>query len=657
MRPPDDPEQSFADLNDPAHAAAGSGPGFKPNAEPLVWVRTGKGKNRWTYVPEGDKNFGKGKGVALPKSEADARNFAPAGQTSQPVPITQRTGANGRPVSPRAPAARKVRRLPAQPPKIHRRSRKPASARTSTRTRPTTSTSIRASSELLRRARLERAGRRLDHRTHRVRCQGTPDPRQDFPRRCDNPRCREGGEAFARQLAAGACKGARSERAAGAAARLRRSGNRCGHSEGGGQWRRAYPSGSHRTVGQRQAFNHDQSSRDVARRSGVSAALAERRGRARRKARAGRRMIDHLDLLLFRLFRWRIDVAVGRHAGALSAARRGLAQAWCRRSPTSPAIPANSLNVYLADLRENRKLRSNERERTTVGQDVFETPPARRVDCHYLISAWSPVAVSTAIDPTLDEHALLAEAARVLGAHDELDPVAIYAATRTRLRRFRCRRRSPTSASRSRCCRSKAFPKLARVLGNDGRERTLEAVRLRGDHGGAEGSAGARRPDGDDDDHAHAAARRARVDGDALSHRRHGARRAPTPTPVPLAWVELHDAADVLRHDHARRCARPLRVRRRARRRCHCVHAWRAAVTVFTAAPPQRRSNVAGACDRRAGADRQLRHASSETKEIAMAVQVSYPGVYIEEFAPGAPIQGVGTEHRGVHRRRRRRRR
>lgn len=26
-----------------------------------------------------------------------------------------------------------------------------------------------------------------------------------------------------------------------------------------------------------------------------------------------------------------------------------------------------------------------------------------------------------------------------------------------------------------------------------------------------------------------------------------------------------------------------------------------------------------------------------------MAVQVSYPGVYIEEFAPAPPIQGVGT--------------
>ena len=26
-----------------------------------------------------------------------------------------------------------------------------------------------------------------------------------------------------------------------------------------------------------------------------------------------------------------------------------------------------------------------------------------------------------------------------------------------------------------------------------------------------------------------------------------------------------------------------------------------------------------------------------------MAVQVSYPGVYIDEFAPGAPIEGIGT--------------
>ena len=88
----------------------------------------------------------------------------------------------------------------------------------------------------------------------------------------------------------------------------------------------------------------------------------------------------------------------------------------------------NTLNVYLADLRENRRLRSNERERHQLGADVFETPPPRKVDCHYLISAWSPVPVSLAIDPTPDEHALLAEVTRVLGAADELDVDAVYAA-------------------------------------------------------------------------------------------------------------------------------------------------------------------------------------------------------------------------------------
>lgn len=140
-------------------------------------------------------------------------------------------------------------------------------------------------------------------------------------------------------------------------------------------------------------------------------------------------MIDHADLLLFRLFRWRID--------ALSADTQVRFQPpdddWRMAVPGITDIngnPAGSLNVYLADVRENRKLRSNERERTTVDSDVFETPPARRVDCHYLISAWSPVAVSPMTEPAIDEHALLAEAALVLGRADPLDPVSICAATR-----------------------------------------------------------------------------------------------------------------------------------------------------------------------------------------------------------------------------------
>lgn len=140
-------------------------------------------------------------------------------------------------------------------------------------------------------------------------------------------------------------------------------------------------------------------------------------------------MIDHADLLLFRLFRWRI--------AALSADTQVTFQPpdddWRASVPgitDSSGNPSASLNVYLADVRENRRLRSNERERTVVGTDVFETPPARRVDCHYLISAWSPVAVSPMTEPTIDEHALLADVAFTLGTSDPLDPVAICAATR-----------------------------------------------------------------------------------------------------------------------------------------------------------------------------------------------------------------------------------
>lgn len=137
-------------------------------------------------------------------------------------------------------------------------------------------------------------------------------------------------------------------------------------------------------------------------------------------------MIDHLDTLLHRLLR----NAVAELTADAQVRFQPPDEDWRSLVPgitDAAGNPGNSLNVYLVDLRENRKLRTNERERMVQGSNVFEVPPARRVDCHYLISAWSPVTVSIAIDPTLDEHGLLAEAARVLGAHDELDPVAIYA--------------------------------------------------------------------------------------------------------------------------------------------------------------------------------------------------------------------------------------
>jgi hypothetical protein len=68
----------------------------------------------------------------------------------------------------------------------------------------------------------------------------------------------------------------------------------------------------------------------------------------------------------------------------------------------------NALNVYLADVRENRILRSNERVRDFQNGLFTDTPAPRRVDCHYLISAWSSATANLpTVEPTVDEHALL----------------------------------------------------------------------------------------------------------------------------------------------------------------------------------------------------------------------------------------------------------
>ncbi|MGY4828757.1 Pvc16 family protein [Sphaerotilaceae bacterium SBD11-9] len=139
-------------------------------------------------------------------------------------------------------------------------------------------------------------------------------------------------------------------------------------------------------------------------------------------------MIDHLDTLLFRLFRSRIDeLSSDTQVRFLPPDDdwRGLVP----NITNAAGRPWSSLNVYLFDLRENRRLRSNERERSVQGADAYSTPPARRVDCHYLISAWSPTVVSPSTEPPIDEHALLGQVAHVLGAADPLDPQALCATT------------------------------------------------------------------------------------------------------------------------------------------------------------------------------------------------------------------------------------
>jgi hypothetical protein len=88
---------------------------------------------------------------------------------------------------------------------------------------------------------------------------------------------------------------------------------------------------------------------------------------------------------------------------------------------------AMALNVYLVELRENRKLRSNERLRTLDAGGVFTEPAPERMDCRYLISAWSPAQPGPGVEPTTDEHALLYETVAVLMLRGALRPTDIYA--------------------------------------------------------------------------------------------------------------------------------------------------------------------------------------------------------------------------------------
>lgn len=74
-----------------------------------------------------------------------------------------------------------------------------------------------------------------------------------------------------------------------------------------------------------------------------------------------------------------------------------------------------ALNLYLVDVRENRKLRSNASIPSGVvdGNMAFVPAPAR-VDCHYLVTAWSPAQAGPAVEPTADEHALIYQTMGVL---------------------------------------------------------------------------------------------------------------------------------------------------------------------------------------------------------------------------------------------------
>jgi hypothetical protein len=85
------------------------------------------------------------------------------------------------------------------------------------------------------------------------------------------------------------------------------------------------------------------------------------------------------------------------------------------------------LNLYLYDMRENMRLRSNEITTKPLAGGIAQSFPSPRVDCTYLITAWSPVAITPLLDPTREEHAILYRVLAVLMQFRPLDMADVYA--------------------------------------------------------------------------------------------------------------------------------------------------------------------------------------------------------------------------------------
>ena len=90
-------------------------------------------------------------------------------------------------------------------------------------------------------------------------------------------------------------------------------------------------------------------------------------------------------------------------------------------------VTLKALNIYLVELREHRRLRTSERSLRVEGGTAFETPAWARLDCHYLITAWSPGQQNQQVEPTLAEHELLYQAAAAFFRRPSLVPRDVYA--------------------------------------------------------------------------------------------------------------------------------------------------------------------------------------------------------------------------------------
>jgi Pvc16 N-terminal domain/Carboxypeptidase regulatory-like domain len=84
------------------------------------------------------------------------------------------------------------------------------------------------------------------------------------------------------------------------------------------------------------------------------------------------------------------------------------------------------LNIYLYEVRENRDFRRASWDNVPLANNtVALSQPPVYLDCHYLISAWSPTEDSDLASPVPDEHQVLSEAMRVLLRNPDVVPAAL----------------------------------------------------------------------------------------------------------------------------------------------------------------------------------------------------------------------------------------
>lgn len=130
-------------------------------------------------------------------------------------------------------------------------------------------------------------------------------------------------------------------------------------------------------------------------------------------------MIEPLDFLLR-------DLIQSRVPGFIGPTQIGFMPPNADWKAAVIAAGEERFNFYLYDLRENVRLRTNElRTTTTAGQSTVDRP-SPRLDCTYLITAWSPVAPSPLFDPSREEHRLLYQALAVLMQFRPLDAFEVY---------------------------------------------------------------------------------------------------------------------------------------------------------------------------------------------------------------------------------------